>query len=360
MEDYKSKKMKILVTGAAGFIGFHLVNRLLIEKKYEIIGLDIINDYYDVNLKYNRLDQHGIDGRKMQDRDLKKSIKFDTYRFIKADLTDFDFLVKFMKKEKFDYVVNLAAQAGVRFSLSNPKVYISSNVDGFLTILEGCRHSGVKHLVYASTSSVYGLNSKMPLSENQPTEHPISLYSATKKANELMAHTYSHLFNLPTTGLRFFTVYGPWGRPDMALFLFADAILNNRSIDVYNHGNMMRDFTYVSDIVESIVRLVVKPPSGDLNWDGNNPSSDRSSAPYRIFNIGNNKPIRLLDYIHALEKALGQSAKKNMMGIQPGDVPATHANTSNIENYVCFKPSTDVFTGVKAFVDWYKDYIEKN
>jgi UDP-glucuronate 4-epimerase len=344
---------KILITGTAGFIGFHLVSRFLQEDGFEIVGLDVINDYYDINLKFARLKEHGIDGKEMQDREIQTSSKFPNYRFLKTDLADHEFVVDFMVREKFDYVVNLAAQAGVRYSIDNPRAYTHSNIDGFLSILEGSRHSKVKHLVYASTSSVYGLNTQMPLSEKQPTQHPISLYSATKKANEMMAHTYSHLFRLPTTGLRFFTVYGPWGRPDMALFLFADAMMNEKPINVFNHGKMVRDFTFVADIVESIKRLVLKPVDANENWDGNKPDADTSSAPYRVFNIGNNNPVQLMTYIEALEKALGKKAIKNMMDIQPGDVPATHADTTALEEYVSFKPQTSVEEGVSEFVNWY-------
>jgi UDP-glucuronate 4-epimerase len=351
--------MKILITGTAGFIGFHLVQKLLDDMpEMEIVGLDIINDYYDVNLKYARLEHHGIDGRGMEIHDIERSTKHPNYRFLKADLADHDFVVDFMVNEKFDYVVNLAAQAGVRYSIDNPRAYTHSNIDGFLSILEGARHSKVKHLVYASTSSVYGLNTKMPLSEQQPTQHPISLYSATKKANEMMAHTYSHLFDLPTTGLRFFTVYGPWGRPDMALFLFADAILKDEPIKVFNHGKMIRDFTYVGDIVESIKRLVVKPVNSDANWNGDEVRPDTSSAPYRVFNIGNNNPVQLMNYISALEKAIGKEAKKNMMDLQPGDVPATHADTTALEEYVNFRPQTSVEDGVYRFFEWYRVYFE--
>ncbi len=346
---------KVLITGTAGFIGFHLADRL-IKDGYHVVGLDVINDYYDINLKYQRLQVHGIEGEHMKLRDIQLSSKYENYRFLKADLADHDFIVDFMKNEKFDVVVNLAAQAGVRYSIENPRVYTHSNIDGFLSILEGSRHSQVGNLIYASTSSVYGLNTKMPLSEEHPTEHPMALYAATKKANEMMAHSYSHLFRLPTTGLRFFTVYGPWGRPDMALFLFTDAIMKGKPINVFNHGKMVRDFTYVTDIVESITRLVERPAEVNENWSGDNPNISSSSAPYRIFNIGNSSPTPLMDYIEALEKALGQTAIKNMMDMQPGDVPATHADTSALENYVSFRPQTSVTEGVANFVAWYKSY----
>ena len=347
-------KQTILITGTAGFIGFHLANRLITDG-FEVVGLDIINDYYDINLKYGRLVQHGVEARNMQERDILQSTKYTNYRFVKADLADHDFIVDFMVQEKFDYVVNLAAQAGVRYSIDNPRAYTHSNIDGFLSLLEGARYSKVKHLVYASTSSVYGLNTGMPLSEEHPTEHPMAIYAATKKANEMMAHSYSHLFRLPTTGLRFFTVYGPWGRPDMALFLFAEAMLNDKPINVFNHGKMIRDFTYVDDIVESIVRLVVKPAQPNPDWNGNPPHIPTSSAPYQIFNIGNSSPVQLMDYIQALEKAFGMTAQKNMMDIQPGDVPATHADATALENYTGFRPQTTVEEGVRRFVEWYKN-----
>lgn len=346
---------KVLITGTAGFIGFHLANRL-IQDGYTVVGLDEINDYYDINLKFRRLREHGVDAEEMQLRDLKASTKHENYRFLKADMADHDFIVEFMMNEKFDCVVNLAAQAGVRYSIENPRVYTHSNIDGFLSILEGSRHSKVGNLIYASTSSVYGLNTKMPLSENDPTEHPMALYAATKKANEMMAHSYSHLFRLPTTGLRFFTVYGPWGRPDMALFLFTDAIMKGNPINVFNHGKMVRDFTFVLDIVESIARLVERPAEVNGTWDGDHPNIPSSSAPYRIFNIGNSSPTPLMDYIEALEKAIGKTAIKNMMDMQPGDVPATHADTSALEEYVNFKPQTTVVDGVARFVEWYKEY----
>ena len=329
---------KVLVTGTAGFIGFHLAERL-IKEGYEVVGLDIINDYYDVNLKLNRLKEHGVTP---EFKTVVQSIKYPNYRFLQMDLADHDELVEFMISEKFDYVVNLAAQAGVRYSLENPRAYTHSNIDGFLSVLEGARHSKVKHLIFASTSSVYGLNTEMPLSEDQKTDRPMALYAATKKANELMAHSYAHLYKIPCTGLRFFTVYGPWGRPDMALFLFAEAILNNEPINVFNHGEMIRDFTYVDDIVESIYRLIPKPAP-----------ENQDKVPFQVFNIGNSSPVQLMAYIEALEKALGKTAKKNFMDIQAGDVPATHADVYKLEEYVNFRPQTSVKEGVKKFVDWY-------
>lgn len=352
-----TKHYKILITGAAGFIGYHLVDNLLKDGRFEIVGLDIINDYYDVNLKYGRLNNHGIEkSEKLVKRAFAQSTQYDRYRFLKADLTDHDFIVSMMLSEQFDFVVNLAAQAGVRYSIENPKAYVDSNIEGFLSILEGCKLSHVKHLVYASTSSVYGLNTNMPLSEDQPTQHPMSFYSATKKANELMAHVYSHLFGLPTTGLRFFTVYGPWGRPDMALFLFADAMIKRKAINVFNYGDMVRDFTYVTDIAESVKRLVLKPAKPNDEWDSDQPASDGSPAPYRIFNIGNNEPVQLKHYIEALEAALGITAEKHYLPMQPGDVPATHADTTKLEDYVNYKPQTSVQDGVSRFVTWYRDY----
>jgi UDP-glucuronate 4-epimerase len=331
---------KVLVTGTAGFIGFHLAERL-IKAGYEVVGLDIINDYYDVNLKLNRLKEHGVTP---EFKTVVQSIKHPKYRFLQMDLADHDELVKFMMSEKFDYVVNLAAQAGVRYSLENPRAYTHSNIDGFLSVLEGARFSKVKHLIFASTSSVYGLNTEMPLSEDQKTDRPMALYAATKKANELMAHSYAHLYKIPCTGLRFFTVYGPWGRPDMALFLFADAILKDEPINVFNHGKMIRDFTYVDDIVESIYRLIPKPAPENLD-----------NVPFQVFNIGNSSPVHLMTYIGALEKALGKMAQKKFMDIQAGDVPATHADVQKLEEYVSFRPKTSVEEGVKSFVEWYSN-----
>lgn len=353
------KKHKILITGTAGFIGFHLVSRLLKSDEYEIVGLDSINDYYDIDLKYARLLEQGIEARTMNINQIKTSSLYLNYRFLKADISDHDFIVDFIVNEKFDFVVNLAAQAGVRYSIENPRAYTLSNINGFLSILEGCRYGNVKHLIYASTSSVYGLNTKMPLNEDQITDHPISFYSATKKANELMAHNYSHLFKLPTTGLRFFTVYGPWGRPDMALFLFADAILKGEPINVFNNGNMVRDFTYVGDIVESISRLIKKPSEGSTTWNSDSPTSSNSSAPFKIFNIGNSNPIKLLEYINALELELKIKAIKHFLPIQPGDVPSTNANIQKLEKYINFKPSTDISEGIREFVKWYKKFYLK-
>lgn len=354
-----TNKGKVLVTGTAGFIGFHLAARL-IKEGYTVVGLDILNDYYSVSLKHSRLKEHGIDFSLLREKELQNSHVYPNYSFIQADLSEHDFIVEFMNGEKFDYVVNLAAQAGVRYSLENPRAYTKSNIDGFLSILEGCRSSQVKHLVYASTSSVYGLNTAMPLSEDQHTDHPMAYYAATKKANEMMAHSYSHLFRLPTSGLRFFTVYGPWGRPDMALFLFTEAILKNEPIKVFNHGKMIRDFTYVGDIVESIFRLIPKPASADVNWSGESPNPNTSSAPYQLFNIGNSRPVQLMSYIQALENALGEEAKKDFMDIQPGDVPATHADASRLEAYTGFRPNETVESGVQKFVDWYMNYYRNS
>lgn len=349
---------KILVTGTAGFIGFHLTNRFT-KEGFEVVGLDIINDYYDINLKYSRLNFLGIDKDQIRLNHKVSSRIYSNLKFIQADLADHEYIVEMMLSESFDYVVNLAAQAGVRYSIDNPLAYTHSNVDGFLSILEGARYSKVKHLVYASTSSVYGLNTAMPLKEITPTEHPMALYAATKKANEMMAHSYSHLFDLPTSGLRFFTVYGPWGRPDMALFLFAEAMRKGEPINVFNHGKMIRDFTYVEDIVESITRLVVKPPKRNDDWNGDKPRIDTSSAPYRIFNIGNGSPVELMRYIEAVESSLGVKGKYNMMDIQPGDVPATHADTSALEEYINFRPQTTIEFGVAKFIEWYKIFYNK-
>ncbi len=347
--------MKILITGTAGFIGSHLAE-VLIKRGDEVVGLDVINDYYDINLKYARLEKSGIRRKDIKDNKLINSILHKNYKFIKADLQNKKILNTLFENEKFDKVCNLAAQAGVRYSLTNPDAYIQSNIIGFINILEACRHYKVKHLAYASSSSVYGLNEKMPLSTNQNVDHPISLYAASKKSNELMAHTYSHLFNLPTTGLRFFTVYGPWGRPDMALFLFTKAILNNETIDVFNHGNMIRDFTYIDDIVEGIVRVIDHPPKGNTNWTGKTPEPSSSVAPYKIYNIGNNNPVKLMDFISAIEQKLGKTAKKNMMPIQQGDVPATFADVDDLVKDMGYKPNTPITKGIDNFIEWYLDY----
>lgn len=349
--------MKILVTGAAGFIGFHLSSRL-VRDGHEVIGLDSINDYYDVNLKYGRLLMCGIEQQNIEYGQLIQSGTYSNYAFIQLQLEDREAIMQLFSKQSFDAVVNLAAQAGVRYSVTNPHAYVDANVVGFMNILEGCRHYKVGHLVYASTSSVYGLNEKSPFSPKEAADHPISLYAATKKANEMMAHVYSHLYGVPTTGLRFFTVYGPWGRPDMALFLFTKAILENRPIDVFNFGNMQRDFTYVDDIVEGIVRVIQKPATSNENWDAQHPDSDSSSAPYRIYNIGNSAPVSLMEYIEAIETKLGKKAEKNLLPLQPGDVTSTYADTSSLENDFGYKPATSVKEGVSRFIDWYLSFFQ--
>ncbi len=333
--------MKILVTGAAGFIGMHTSLRLL-ARGDEVVGIDNLNNYYDVSLKQARLE---------------RLTSHRNFRFQKLDVADAAGMKSLFAAEKPQRVIHLAAQAGVRYSLVNPQAYIDSNVVGFTNILEGCRHVGVEHLAYASSSSVYGGNTRMPFSEHDNIDHPVSLYAATKKANELMAHTYSHLFGLPTTGLRFFTVYGPWGRPDMALFLFTKAILAGQPIDVFNHGKMVRDFTYVDDIVEGVVRVLDKAAGPNPAFDPALPDPATSHAPYRVFNIGNNQPTPLMRYIEALESALGRTAQKNYLPLQPGDVPATSANTAELEAWVGFRPNTPVITGVARFVEWYRSYF---
>jgi UDP-glucuronate 4-epimerase len=347
--------MKILVTGTAGFIGFHLVNKLL-KRGDEVIGIDNINDYYDVNLKYNRLRETGIEQAKIKYNEPVQSQKYEKYTFIQLDISDREKIEKLFINYSFDIVCNLAAQAGVRYSIENPHSYIDSNIVGFANILEGCRHSKVKHLIYASSSSVYGLNEKMPLSTSDEVNHPVSLYAASKKSNELMAHTYSHLFNLRTTGLRFFTVYGPWGRPDMAYFLFTDAILKRHPIKIFNHGKMERDFTYVSDIIDGIEKVIDNPAQGNENWDALYPNPSSSKAPYKVFNIGNNEPVKLLDFVKAIEEALGKKAEKIMMEIQPGDVEKTYADVSPLMKYFNYKPSTPIRKGIQEFIDWYKNF----
>jgi UDP-glucuronate 4-epimerase len=334
--------VKILVTGAAGFIGMTTTLRLL-ARGDEVVGLDNLNDYYEVSLKENRL---------------KRLTALPGFRFVKLDVGDRAGMEKLFADEKFDKVIHLAAQAGVRYSIQNPHAYIDSNLVGFTNILEGCRHNKVAHLVYASSSSVYGGNTKMPFSEHDSVDHPVSLYAATKKANELMAHTYSHLFNLPTTGLRFFTVYGPWGRPDMALFLFTKAILEGKPINVFNHGNMQRDFTYVDDIVEGVIRVLDRTAEANPAYVPDEADPATSNAPYRVFNIGNNNPVQLLDFIGAIEKALGMSAEKRLLPLQDGDVPATYADTSLLNDWVGFVPATPVQDGVSNFVAWYRDYYK--
>lgn len=331
---------KVLVTGAAGFIGFHLSKRL-VERGEQVVGIDNLNDYYDVNLKKARLAQ--LEGR-------------SGFRFVKISLEDREALLGLFKEERFDKVVNLAAQAGVRYSLINPYAYIDANIVGFMNILEGCRHNNVRHLVFASSSSVYGANTKMPFSVHDNVDHPVSLYAATKKANELMAHTYSYLYKLLCTGLRFFTVYGPWGRPDMALFLFTKAIIEDRPIDVYNFGKMQRDFTYIDDIVEGIIRVTDRIAAPNPAWSGDAPDPGTSSAPYKIYNIGNNNPVELMKFIEVLEDVLGKKAKKNLLPLQQGDVPATYADVDDLMKDVGFKPDTSVEVGIKRFVGWYRGY----
>jgi UDP-glucuronate 4-epimerase len=349
------KKQKILVTGTAGFIGFHLARKLL-ERGDEVVGIDNINDYYDVNLKYARLAETGISRDAEQWHKHMQSTKYPNYSFVRMNLEDREPLMELFEKEKFDKVCNLAAQAGVRYSIENPYTYINSNIVGFLNILEACRHNHIRHLVYASSSSVYGNNKKMPLSTSDNVDHPISLYAATKKSNELMAHTYSHLFGLPTTGLRFFTVYGPWGRPDMALFLFTKAILENKPIKVFNYGNMVRDFTYVDDIVEGIIRVLDRPPEKE-EAAGSDPSENKKT-PYSVYNIGNSSPVQLMDYIHAIETVLEKEAEKELLPMQAGDVPRTEADVSDLVRDIGYKPSTTVEEGIERFVEWYIKYYK--
>ena len=332
----------ILITGAAGFIGFHLSNRLLADG-FNVLGVDNLNNYYDVNLKKERLNLLTLNSN---------------FSFFRTDLSDLEGLTTIFKENTVDVVVNLAAQAGVRYSLINPHSYVESNLVGFVNILECCRHHHVKHLVFASSSSVYGANTNLPFSVHDNVDHPVSLYAATKKSNELMAHTYSHLFDLPCTGLRFFTVYGPWGRPDMALFLFTKAILNNEPIQVFNYGKMRRDFTYIDDIVEGVVRVIQAVPTPNPDWSGDAPDSATSYKPYRIFNIGNNNPVELTRFIEAIEDALGKKAEKKLMDIQPGDVAETYANIDDLYNAVGFKPETPIEKGIEKFIEWYRSYYK--
>lgn len=334
--------MKVLLTGAAGFIGMTTTLRLL-ARGDEVVGLDNLNDYYEVGLKQARL---------------ARLTPHPNFRFVHMDVADRPGMAQLFETGGFDRVIHLAAQAGVRYSLKNPHAYIDSNIVGFMNVLEGCRHGGVQHLVYASSSSVYGGHTQMPFSEHASVDHPVSMYAATKKANELMAHTYSHLFRLPTTGLRFFTVYGPWGRPDMALFLFTKAILEGRPIDVFNHGRMQRDFTYVDDIVEGVIRVLDRPAEPDPAYRSDQPDPGTSNAPFRVFNIGNHDPVQLLDYIGCIEEALGRKAEKNLLPLQDGDVPATYADVDALRDWVGFTPATDVRTGIQRFVAWYREYYE--
>ncbi len=333
-------KSPLLITGTAGFIGFHLA-KLCLDRGHAVLGFDNVNPYYDPKLKESRL---------------AILAKYSGFSFHRSDLTDSAAVEKAFTESKAETVVHLAAQAGVRYSLENPRAYVDANVVGFLNILEACRRHGTGHLTYASTSSVYGANTHMPFSVHEGVNHPLTLYAATKKANEMMAHSYSHLFAIPTTGLRFFTVYGPWGRPDMALFLFTKNILAGEPIDVYNHGHHKRDFTYVDDIVEGVYRTAMRPAQSDPKWDGNNPDPAASLAPFRVYNIGNNNPVELFDYIRVLEEKLGKKAKMNLLPLQPGDVPDTMADVDDLMRDTGFKPATSVETGVSKFVDWYREY----
>ena len=356
--------MKILVTGTAGFIGSHLAIKLL-ENGNEVVGLDNINDYYDQKVKYGRLHRGGIiekleDGENIEYNKVLTSTTNKNYKFIKLNLEDRVNMMKLFEEEKFDAVCNLAAQAGVRYSLTNPDAYIDSNIIGFMNILESCRYNNVKNLSYASSSSVYGLNEELPFSTNHDVSHPISLYAASKKSNELMAHTYSHLFDISTTGLRFFTVYGPWGRPDMALYLFTKAALEGNTIDVFNNGDMFRDFTYVDDIVEGIIRVIDNPAKKDDSWNGKSGEVSSSSAPYKIYNIGNNNPVKLMDFITAIEKKLGLTIKKNFLPIQAGDVPSTFADVQDLIDDLDYKPETPIQEGVDKFIDWYLGFFNIN
>lgn len=337
--------MKVLVTGAAGFIGFY-VSKILTSKGHKVVGLDNINDYYDVNLKYSRLNELGIDKKKAAEFNTLCNSLTSDFSFVRMNLEDREELPKLFKTQQFDIVCNLAAQAGVRYSIENPETYVDSNLVGFLNILECCRNNDIKHLVYASSSSVYGMNKKIPFSTDDNVDHPISLYAATKKSNELMAHTYSHLFKFPTTGLRFFTVYGPWGRPDMAMFLFTDAIVNDRPINVFNHGNMERDFTYIDDIVEGVVRIIEKSTKTRIE----------SNNLYKVYNIGNNNSVKLLDFIKEIEVNLSKEAAKNIMEMQPGDVERTWADVDELIKDYDYSPNTSIKHGVKSFIEWFKNY----
>lgn len=349
--------MKILITGTAGFIGFHVANKMIAEG-HTVVGIDSINNYYDVTLKSNRLAEAGFESSLIAYNSKVVSSKNAHYSFVQLQLEDAASLQLLFTIEKFDVVINLAAQAGVRYSITHPTAYVNSNIVGFANLLECCRHHQIQHLIYASSSSVYGLNEQVPFATTHATNHPASLYAATKKSNELMAHVYSHLFNLPVTGLRFFTVYGPWGRPDMAPFLFTDAILHERPIKVFNNGDMMRDFTYVDDVVEAINKVVLVVPKPNEEWNAQDPDASSSSAPYKLYNIGNHKPVSLGDFIGCIEKATGKTAIKDMLPIQPGDVQATFADVSGLENDFNFKPFTPLEKGIEQFVNWYKNYYK--
>lgn len=349
--------MKIIITGTAGFIGFHLAAKLLAEN-HKITGIDNINDYYDLNLKYKRLETSGIEAEKIEYGKFVLSKKNNSYSFVKADLEDKERILNIFEEIRPDIVINLAAQAGVRYSITNPDTYISSNIRGFLNILEACRKYPVKHLIYASSSSVYGLNKKMPFSVHHNVDHPVSLYAVSKKSNELMAHSYSHLYGIPSTGLRFFTVYGPWGRPDMALFLFTRAILNGEEIKVFNEGKMERDFTFIDDIVNGIEKIIWQPPTTNSDFDALLPDPAFSSAPYRIYNIGNNNPVKLLDFIKAIENSTGMKAKMDMQPMQAGDVEKTWADVSDLINDFNYEPYTPVQEGIDKFVKWFREYYK--
>lgn len=349
--------MTILITGTAGFIGFHVAS-YYIQKGNTVYGIDNINDYYDVDLKYNRLKQHGVNRENIKYNELVTSRKYPNYSFIKLDIADNEKLTHFFRDKKIDYVCNLAAQAGVRYSIEKPQTTINSNLLAFVNLIEASKNNGVKHFVYASSSSVYGLNAEMPFSEAQSLSHPVSLYAATKKSNELIAHSYSHLFEMPTTGLRFFSVYGPWGRPDMALFIFTKAILENKTIDIYNNGKMYRDFTYIDDIVHGISKVIENAAIPNPSWSARNPDPATSSAPYKIYNIGNNNPIRLLDFVEEIEKVIGKKAHRNFLPLQPGDVVQNYADVNRLSNEYGYKSTTSIPTGIRKFVNWYREYFK--